>query len=132
MSSFESDRREFTRVRVSVPVRYKFLHHEMEHPDLDHIWEGSTSNLSGSGLLMKIKVPHMDWVTLLLTGKMKVGVNLILPTYELPVKALCRVSWMESMNPSTQKLNMGLVFREIGSQAKDEIVQYIIKTQMPG
>ena len=131
MASFESDRREFTRVRVSVPVRYKFLHSEIEHPDLEKIWEGSTSNLSGSGLLMKVRVPHLDWVTLLLTGKMKVGVNLILPTYELPVKALCRVSWMESMDPATQKMYIGLTFREIGREAQDEIVQYIIKTQMP-
>jgi len=132
MSSFEADRREFTRVRVSVPVRYKFLYDEIEHPDLDRIWEGATSNLSGSGLLLRVRVPEMDWVTLLLTGKMKVGINLILPTYELPVKALCRVSWMESMNPATQTMFIGLSFREIGQQAKDEIVQYIVKTQMPG
>ena len=132
MSSFESDRREFTRVRVSIPVRYKFLVQDVEHADLERIWEGSTSNLSGSGLLLHIKVPQMDWVPLLLTGKMKVGVNLILPTFELPVKALCRVSWMESMDPATQKMCIGLNFREIGKQAQDEIVKYIIKTQMPG
>lgn len=132
MSSFEADRREFTRVRVSVPVRYKFLYDGLEHPDLTRIWEGSTSNLSGSGLLLKIRVPEMEWVSLLLTGRMKVGVNLILPTYELPVKALCRVSWMESMDPATQRMYIGLAFREIGQEAKDEIVQYIVKTQMPG
>ncbi len=132
MSSFEADRREFIRVRVSVPVRYKFLYDVIDHPDLDRIWEGTTSNLSGSGLLLKVRIPEMSWVTLLLTGKMKVGVNLILPTYELPVKALCRVSWMESMDPATQRMPVGLSFREIGRQAKDEIVQYIVKTQMPG
>jgi hypothetical protein len=132
LPSFESDRREFIRVKVSVPVRYKFLYHDLEHPDLERIWEGSTSNLSGSGLLLRMKVPHLEWVTLLLTGKMKVGVNLILPTYELPVKALCRVSWMESMDPATRKMNVGLSFREIGREAQDEIVQYIVKTQMPG
>jgi c-di-GMP-binding flagellar brake protein YcgR len=132
VSSFESDRREFTRVRVSIPVRYKFIAQELDHEDLERVWEGSTSNLSGSGLLLQIKVPNLEWVPLMLTGKMKVGVNLILPTYELPVKALCRVSWMESMDPDTQKMCIGLSFREIGKDAQDEIVRYIIKTQMPG
>ncbi len=132
MASFESDRREFTRVRVAVPVRYKFLSNELEDPELDRICEGTTSNLSGSGLLLKVRIPKLDWIPLLLTGKMKVGVNLIVPTYELPVKALCRVSWMEQMDAATHKTNLGLSFREISKRAQDEILQYIIKTQMPG
>ncbi len=131
MTAFESEKREFVRVRVSVPVRYKFLAHDLEHPELDRIWDGSTANLSGGGLLLRAKIPDLAWLPALLTGKMKVGVNLILPTYELPVKALTRVAWIEGLEEGTQRALMGLRFLEIPKSAQDEIVKYIIKTQMP-
>ncbi len=131
MAAFDSEKREFTRVKISVPVRYKFLYRELESPELDKIWEGSTSNLSGGGMLLRGVIPRLDWLSHLLTGRMMIGVNLILPTYEVPVKALTRVAWIEGLEETTQKARMGLTFREITQEAQEEILRYIIKTQMP-
>jgi c-di-GMP-binding flagellar brake protein YcgR len=131
VAAFESEKREFVRVRVAVPVRYKFLAHELEGPELDRIWEGTTSNLSGGGLLLRGRIPDLAWLAPLLNGHMKIGVNLILPTFELPVKALARVAWIENLEESTQKALMGLRFTEIPKSAQDEVLKYIIKTQMP-
>lgn len=132
MASFDSEKRDFTRVRTAVQVRYKFFDHELEHADLEKIWDGSTTNLSGGGMKLKATIPYLDWIPLLLTGRMKIGVNLLLPTYDLPVKALCRVMWMEEVESVTHKTNIGLSFREISRDAQDQIVKYIIKTQIPG
>lgn len=132
MTAFESEKREFTRVRVAVPVKYKFLSHELEHPDLEKIWDGETANLSGGGMLLRGKIPDLNWLPSLLTGKMKMGVNLILPTFDLPVKALTRVAWIEGLEEGTQKALLGLRYVEITKTAQDEILKYIIKTQMPG
>ena len=130
-SAFDSERREFVRIKVALPVRYKFLCQDLDHPDLAKIHEGTTRNLSGGGLLLRGRIPHLEWLPSMLSGKMKVGVNLILPTFDLPVKALTRVSWVEGMEEETLRADLGLRFREITKEAQDEIVRYIIKTQMP-
>ena len=132
MTSFESEKRDFIRVKVSVPVKYKLIMSEIVHAAMDLIHDGTTSNLSGGGLLLRARIPQLDWLPLLLTGKMKIGVNLILPTSELPVKALTRVSWIEGLEEGTQKANFGLRFTEITGEAQEEILRYIIKSQMPG
>ena len=131
MSPFESEKREFIRVKVAVPVRYKFLSHEHEGPDLEKIWEGTTRNMSGGGILLRGRVPTLEWLPALLTGKMKVGVNLILPSSELPIKALTRVAWIEGLEEETLKAAMGLRFQEITKADQDAILTYVIKTQMP-
>ena len=132
MTSFESEKRDFIRVKVSVPVKYKLIMSEIVHVAMDLIHDGTTSNLSGGGLLLRARIPQLDWLPLLLTGKMKIGVNLILPTSQLPVKALTRVSWIEGLEEGTQKANFGLRFTEITLDAQEEILRYIIKSQMPG
>ncbi len=44
---YESERREFVRVRASLSVRYKFLKQSGEEID-EKIYEGITQNLSGA------------------------------------------------------------------------------------
>ena len=132
MAAFESERRQFTRIRVAVTVRYKLLCIDVEHPDLEPIYDGSTSNLSSGGLLLQGVIPQMEWLPMLLSGRMKVGVNLILPTFEIPIKALCRVAWIEGLDEETQQASIGLLFQEISKNQQDEIVRYIIKSQIPG
>lgn len=131
MVNFDPEKREFIRVKVAAPVRYKFFAPDLEHTDLDKIHEGTTSNLSGGGLLLRARIPRLEWLAGLLSGRIKVGVNLILPTFELPVKALARVMWIEDLEEETQKANLGLRFMEITKEAEDAILRYIIKTQMP-
>jgi c-di-GMP-binding flagellar brake protein YcgR len=129
--TFEIEKRDFVRVQVSVPIHYKFMSHAHSGPVLEQVHEGSTSNLSSGGLLLRGMVPDLSWLGPLLTGSMAVGVNLILPGFGVPVKALTRVVWIERLEEVTQKAYLGLRFQEITQTAREEILQYIIKTQMP-
>jgi len=132
-SGFESEKREFVRVKVAIPVRYKFLSRDVEFATgIDEIYEGSTANLSGGGILLKARIPDVAWLAPLLTERIVIGVNILLPRDEVPVKALTRVAWIEAIEEDTQKCQLGLRFKEIGQDDLDRILQYIIRCQMPG
>jgi c-di-GMP-binding flagellar brake protein YcgR len=125
---YESERREFVRINVDIPVRYKFLSREVDLQD-DSIYQGHTSNLGGGGLLLIGKVPNPSWYVDLLTQKIVVGVNLLLPSSPEPVKALCRVAWLEAIEEG-HKVAMGLKFKEITRNHQDEIYRAVIRAQL--
>jgi c-di-GMP-binding flagellar brake protein YcgR len=118
---YDSEKREFVRIHTDIPVRYKFL---------SRIFEGTTSNLSGSGLLLLGKIPGMSWIPGLLMSEILVGVNVLLPSLDAPIKALTRVGWIESFQKGSDKCAMGLKFKEISKENQDEILKYIIKAQI--
>lgn len=126
---YQTEKREFVRIHIDVPIRYKFLSRVVDIDD-DAVYEGTTSNLSGAGLLLVGKLPSVSWIPGLLMGKILLGINLILPSLELPIKALCRVAWVEALEEGSEKCAMGLKFREITKENQDEIMKYIIKAQM--
>ena len=57
----EPERRQFIRVKLEVPVKYKFLSHDPEFSS-DEIFEGVTNNLSAGGLLLMGRIPNLDWI----------------------------------------------------------------------
>lgn len=126
---YESERKEFVRIQTDIPVRYKFLSREMK-PDCDAIFEGTTSDLSGAGLLLIGKIPSPSWIPALLMERILIGANLILPSCDAPLKALARVAWVEAFREGSDKCAMGLKFKEIAKEAQDEILKYVIKVQM--
>jgi len=127
---FYPERREFIRVCVALPVKYKFLSHEPGFPS-DEILEGSTDNLSGGGLKLLGPVPNLDWLAGLLSRRIAVGVNIFLPGQARAVKALTRTLWVEGLQKRAQSCLLGLRFREISREDRERIVQFIIKSQMP-
>ncbi|MHC4729909.1 MAG: hypothetical protein ACYS6Z_04855, partial [Planctomycetota bacterium] len=86
-NSFDFERRQFIRLPLAVPVRYKFLSRELRNQDMDIVHEGITKNIGAGGLLLRGRLPDPSWLSKLLTKKMYVGVNILLPKYERPVKA---------------------------------------------
>ena len=124
---YESERREFVRIKVDVPVRYKFLSKSVETPE--EVFEGTTGDLGGGGLLLVAKVPNPAWYVDLLTQRIVVGINVLLPSSQEPVKALCRVAWLEASD-TPSKVAMGLKFKEISRDSLDEIFKYVIKAQL--
>ncbi len=123
------ERREFIRVKVKVPVAYKFFSTTGDSP-FDEIFEGHTSNISRNGLLLEGQLPEKDMAAPLLLGKLIIGVNLFLPNQEAPVKALTRVKWIEATSDETISC-LGLHFKEITKESIDWILKFIISTQMP-
>lgn len=124
---YESERREFVRIRVDVPVRYKFLSKAVEVPE--DVFEGTTGDLGGGGLLLVGRVPSEGMFVHLLTQKVVLGVNLMLPATQEPVKALCRVAWLEATE-TPGRVAMGLKFKEISRDSLDEIFRFVIKAQL--
>ena len=131
-AQFEFEKRKFIRLPIAVPVRYKFLSREMSGAELDAIHEGVTQNIGAGGLLLRGKLPNPEWLSLLLTRRMFVGINLLLPNSERPIKALCRAIWSSALEEDQAQIVMGLEFQEVTHDDQDLITQYIIKSQMPG
>jgi c-di-GMP-binding flagellar brake protein YcgR len=123
----ESERREFVRIRVDIPVRYKFLSKTVGVSE--DVYEGTTGDMGGGGLLLVGKIPDASLYVPLLQQKVVVGINLLLPASEQPVKALCRVAWLEA-SESPLRVPMGLKFKEISRDSLDEIFRYVIKAQL--
>lgn len=130
-ASFDFERRQFIRLPLAVPVRYKFLSREMRGEDMATIHEGVSQNIGAGGLLLRGKLPNPAWLSKLLTRKMFVGVNLILPNADRPVKALSHAIWASSLEGDGGQIVMGLEFQEITNKDCDLITQYIIRAQMP-
>jgi len=126
---YETEKREFVRIKVDVPVRYRFLSRELEIDD-DNVREGITRNISGSGLLLLGQLPKAEWITPLLMQRIVVGVNILIPALADPVKALTRVAWIEAIPEGVDRCAMGLKFREITKEGQDEIFRYVIRSQM--
>lgn len=128
---YEQERREFVRVKLEVPVRYKFLAKERSEPEFEHVYEGTTWNISGGGLLLAGRIPVFSWLPDLLLSKILIGVNILLPGTDNPIKALARVAWIETIDEGTQRCGIGLKFREITTADRDQIFQFVIRSQMP-
>ena len=127
---YDLERREFIRVRAELVVKYKFLSHGAQSVP-DEVFEGTTSNLSGGGLLLVGTIPNTDWITGLLMDRIVVGVNLFLPGDAEPVKALTRTAWIEALDERAQRCSMGLRFKEITKEHLDRLFKFVIKAQMP-
>ena len=129
-TSFDFERREFVRIPMALPVRYKFLSHADVKADLDVVHEGSSQNIGTGGLLLKAKLSDTSWLNLLLTRAMLIGVNVLLPNQPSALKALCRVAWSSAVEEGNH-IAFGLSFQEITQEDRDRITQYIIRAQMP-
>lgn len=126
---FNSARREFVRMNTDIPVRYKFLSKEIDLGD-ERIHEGTTNCLSGGGCLLQGRVPSLNWIPALLMGKIQLGVNILLPSFDQPIKALCSTSWMEEIPEGSERCVIGMRFVTIDKEHQDQILKYLIKTQM--
>lgn len=129
--SFEyiTEKREFVRIRTDIPIRYKFLSKSVNVGEAE-VFEGSTSNLSASGLLLVGRVPSVSWIPALLTEDIIIGLNLLLPALDSPIKALGKVAWIEAFHKGSDRCALGLRFKDIAKNHQDEILKYIIKAQI--
>lgn len=128
--SFDPERREFVRVRAELPVKYKFLSQDAVFVS-DEVFDGTTSNISGAGILLVGPMPNSDWIAGLLMERIVVGVNVFLPGEPEPIKALTRTAWIETLDERAQRCSIGLRFREVTKENLDRIFKFVIKAQMP-
>ena len=124
-----SARVEFTRLHTEVPIRYKFLSKTIDL-GTEQIFEGTTAKLGGVGCLLTGRIPSFNWIPALLLGKIMIGVNMLLPSSDEPIKALCKVLWIEAMSEGSDRCTLGIEFVDIPKDCEDSITKYLIKTQM--
>jgi len=130
-TSFEYEKRDYIRLPISVAVKYRFLSQEVSGPEIDVVHEGTTSNIGSGGLLLSAVLPDTDWLGLLLTRRMHVGVKLYVPGSERPAKSLCRAAWASSLDDKGG-IVLGLCLQEITQGDRDLITSHIIEAQLPG
>ncbi len=128
---YEHERREFVRVRLEIPVTYRFVCHLRQDPELDHQYRGSTSNISAGGLLLHGEIPLIPWIPELLMQKMLIAVSMALPDGGGAIKALARTAWLEPVEEPSLRCHMGLAFREITSTDRDRVFQFVMRSLMP-
>ena len=130
--SFDQEKREFVRIKLAIPIRYKFLAENSKDPRLDKSYQGSTSNISGGGLLLAGPIPDPNWIPDILLQRIVIGINFLLPDQDSMVKAITRASWIEARKETSEHWLIGLRFKEITQEDKEKIFQFIIKSQLPG
>ena len=126
MSPSESDRRDYPRLKRSLPLRFKFISSSVQDPAMDRVSDGATHNISLGGLLMVGPIPKLDWLKELLIGRISVGVNLLLPGHEMPIKVLTRVAWIEAVDQDAISLRMGLRIIDIPSDQRKVLSDFLI------
>ena len=132
MGSTDSDRREFTRLRSALAVRYKFISSSERDPLMERICEGTTANISVGGLLLLGPLPKMEWLKDLLVGRMSIGINLTLSLGDKPIKALTRIIWVEAMEEGEVGLRMGLRIVEMPPDHRRMLSDFLIReTSVP-
>lgn len=127
----EPERRDFVRVAVEIPVKYRFRTALKHHPDYERPQPGSTSNLSGGGLLLQGRLPAIAAVTELLTGKTTIDLELSLPGETYMIRARGRCAWIETIDEQSLRCHLGVRFLDITPEDKERIFKYVIRVQMP-
>ena len=128
---FDQEKREFIRVRLEIPVRYKFICQHINNLMIEKTYQGSCNNISASGLLLTGQVPDFNWVPDMLLQKIVLGLYFLLPGELDMVKVIARAAWVGTLDEKTHDCQMGLKFKELTSEDKDQILRFIIKSQLP-
>ncbi len=128
MPAFESERRDYVKLKSEVTVRYKFLSREVEIED--KIREGFTTNLGGGGMLLVGQIPEPNWYEELLRERVVMGLNILLPSEADPVKTIGHVVWIEGHPDLANRVGIGLTFKEIAREARDAILRFVIRAQL--
>jgi c-di-GMP-binding flagellar brake protein YcgR len=129
---FESNRREFIRIRSGLIVRYKFISQIGSSDErLNQIYQGNATNISASGIMIEGPIPDPLWIPELLMQRMVIGLNFLIPSEEELIKTLTRLAWAETVEEVTHLCRMGLKFKEITTKDTDKIFKFIIRNQLP-
>lgn len=121
----ESEKRQFVRVPVNVPVDYRFVRQDSDTPISVAMLNGHTINIGAGGLLLVGQIPDRDLIADLLMRKVVVALSIRLPRQQ-PIQALGRVAWVEAIDQTQMTCSIGLTFKEITAQSQDDLFRFII------
>lgn len=125
-------RKEFALLREVLPVRYKFLSKRLGGPIRDEIFEGTSSDLNTVGMRLEGRIPDLSWTVDLLTRQIYLGVNILLPGSDEPIKALARVLWVEAWSSELVPTGIGLKFRDMETADRLRLSDVVGRIRKPG
>ncbi len=120
---------EVVHVQSEVTVRYKFLAKDRQDAGMDLVHETTTKQISKQGMIASLRIPNPEWIVLLLQKKMILGINLLLPNCEKPLKAVGEVAFLEAFDGSGETTLGGIRFKEMKSDDREEIFRFLIRAQ---
>ncbi|MCE9583086.1 MAG: PilZ domain-containing protein [Planctomycetes bacterium] len=123
--------RALVKLRTPLEVRFKFLSKTRQEAEQEQVYEGTAPAISAQGCLLAGKIPKFDWLTDLLTQKMMLGINLLLPHDPDPIKVLGEVGWIERIDEATGRCQIGVTFKDIQAADRSKIFAHQVKAQLP-
>jgi hypothetical protein len=129
MAGDGAERRRFLRVQKGLPVRYRFVSLDPVFTIEDGRFSGRTHNVSQGGVLLLGRLPDPHWEEHLLSHRLVMGISVELTKAELPVRAICRVAWLEPAEDDPEMRAFGLSFAEITQEDQERVLRYILDYQ---
>ena len=123
-----SERRHFKRLVVRLPVRFLFIDAE-DKKELTETRSGHTVDISGGGLLLEMDELNEEWIKELISGMIRVGLELKVPTSSEPIRTLAKVAWMtkrKEPEEDQKKYLLGLNFVDITEKDRDKVLEYVV------
>ncbi|MFH1397563.1 MAG: PilZ domain-containing protein [Candidatus Omnitrophota bacterium] len=123
------ERRTSTRLYKKVSVDYIFINGVLQR-DLSKRYSGYVSNFSYSGALLELDELNENWIKDLTSGMIKIIIEIKIPVYPEPIKAIAKVIWIKrNEEPEKEgKYLIGLSFTDITDEDRDRIKKYTIES----
>ncbi|MCX7702483.1 MAG: PilZ domain-containing protein [Planctomycetota bacterium] len=121
--------RQFGKIQADISVLYKFITKDTGTPE-QSVHQGTSRDISATGLTLRAQLPEPSILHSIISGNTYIGLNIILPNRESPVKALSRLIWLEIDERDPRFIHMGLKFVTIDKSDKDELTRFVIRSQI--
>ncbi|RMG12119.1 MAG: PilZ domain-containing protein [Planctomycetota bacterium] len=133
------DRRKAARVKFRISdkleIRYKFLSH-MEEFQCPTVFSGGVLNLSKGGALFVGPIPGPEWLPQLGQGLVLIGLNILVPDREKPLKVLSSLRWCRPAPPGFSKFGsgphyeLGVRFEQLEGAHETALQKFLIGHQL--
>jgi c-di-GMP-binding flagellar brake protein YcgR len=128
-----SDRRQSVRLSKELSSKFMLIDEE-KSAEITNVRSASIRNISAGGALMECTDLKDEWIEGLVSGMIKVALEIEVPESENPVRALARAVWFSKIDKDEktkqEKYILGLKFVDITTASQDIIRNYIIKTYL--
>ncbi|MBU1928931.1 MAG: PilZ domain-containing protein [Candidatus Omnitrophota bacterium] len=120
------ERRMVARLDQKIPVEYIFIN-DNPRRELSEKYSSYIRNFTYSGALLVLDKLNENWIEDLTSGITKIDIDIKIPAYSAPIKAIARVVWLEKKEePEKSKYLLGLTLTEITDSDMDRIKNYMI------
>jgi hypothetical protein len=115
------------RQAVAMSVSYRFLGHG-EGFEGGQKRKSKATNVSSSGMRLRIEVPQTSWIADLKSKKILLGLEIDVPGQRAPLVAHATVAWVKPVSGRTYEA--GVEYKEITQRDAERLKKYLLKRSM--